>query len=101
MNHHVAQCGSQADCIIEFGEVLPIGVPHTFREVHQQIALNIRLGLILLDVITVGLGIHEPVDVFRVVSLCITAVFTEFDREAVKGRGMQTLQKSFDDKLGA
>ena len=56
VDHHVAERGREADAVLELGQLLAIGVTHRAREIHHQVAREVRLGLELLDVEAVGLG---------------------------------------------
>ena len=98
MHHQVRQCRRQTDGVLELRQLLPVGVGHALRQVHQQIAGDVRLGLILLDVVPVGLGVDEPVDVLRIVPLRVAAMLRKLDAEAVKRRRMQPGQKPLDDE---
>jgi hypothetical protein len=98
VNHQVRQRGCQADGVVELRQLLPVGVGHAFREVHQQIAGDVRLGLILLDVKAVGLGVDEPVDVFGIVPLRVPPVLAELDAEPVKRAGVHPAEKPLDDE---
>ena len=101
VDHQVAERGRQADRVIELGQLLPIGVAHRTAQVHHQVAGDVGLGLELLDVILVGLGVDQPVDVLRIVAGRVFAVFAELDREAVERAGVQPVQKALHDELRA
>jgi hypothetical protein len=100
VDHKVRQSRRETDSVIEFRKLLPVGVGHALRQVHEQVPSDIRFGLVLLDVVAVGLGEDEPVDVFEVVALGVSAVFAEFDAEPVERAGVQTAQKALDDEPG-
>jgi len=74
---------------------------HGLAEVHAKIAGDVGFGLELFDVVLVGLGEDEPIDVFGVVAVGIAAMFGEFHRKAMEWARVETLQKSFHHKLGA
>src|SRR5262245_21944455 len=101
IDHQVAQRGRQADRVVELGQLLPVREAHRLTEVHHQVAGDVRLGLELLDVVLVGLGEHQPVDVLGVIALRVPPVLGEFDRESMERRRMQPLQKPFHHKLRA
>ena len=101
VDHQVAQRGGQADRVVELRQFLPIGVAHRAAQVHHQIAGDVRLGLELLDVILVGLGVDQPVDVLRIVAGRVFAMLAELDRKAMKRAGVQPVQKSLHDELRA
>ena len=81
--------------VVELGQLLPVREAHRLAEVHHQVAGDVGLGLELLDVVLVGLGEDQPVDVLGVVAVRVAAVLAELDREAVKRAGVQPLQKPF------
>ena len=87
--------------VVELGQLLAIRVAHRAAQVHHQVAGDVGLGLELLDVVLVGLGVDQPVDVLRVVAGGVLAVLAELDRKAVKRAGVQALQKALDDELRA
>src|SRR5690606_4991795 len=66
--------------------------------IHQQVAGDVRLGLVLLDVVPVGFGVDEPVDVLGIIPLRVAAMLAELDAEAVKRAGVQAAQESLDDE---
>ena len=84
MNHQVTQRRRQTDAVVKLGQFLPIGVRHAFREIHQQITRDIGFRLILLHEKTIGFRKHQPVNISRVVSLRVPAMFAEFDAEPLK-----------------
>ena len=67
----------------------------------HQIAGDVGLGLELFDVVLVGLGVDQPVDVLGIVARRVAAMLGELDREAVERAGVQPLQKALHDELGA
>lgn len=93
MNHQVCECRSEADRILELVELLPEGVSHAGGEVHQQHARDIRFGFKFLDEVSICFGVDEPVDIFGIVPLGISAMFAEFDTETMKRTGVKPLQK--------
>lgn len=122
VDHQVAKGCRQADRILELRESLlfragrrkqmlragnfglfhlsnttPI---HRGRQVHHQIAGDVRLRLEFLDVVAIGLGINVPVEVLQIVAGRVLAMFRELDRKALEGAGMQAGEKPFDDELG-
>ena len=101
MDHQVAQGRGQADAVVELGQLLAIRVAHRAAQVHHQVAGDVGLGLELLDVVLVGLGVDQPVDVLRIVAGRVLAMLAELDRKAVKRAGVQALQEALDDELGA
>lgn len=101
MHHQVGQRRGEADRVVEFSQLLPVGVAHRLAEIHRQISGDIGLGLELLDVVLVGFRIDQPVNILRVVAGGIAAVFAELDGETLERAGMQSLQETFDDELGA
>ena len=101
MNHQVAQRRGQADGVLEFGQLLPVGVGHRLTQVHDQVAGQVRFRFELLQVILVGLGEDVPIEVLQVVPGHVLAVLAEFDREALKGAGVQAREEALDDELRA
>ena len=101
VDHQVAQRGRQADAVFELRQLLAIGVAHRTAQVHHQVAGDVGLGLEFLDVILVGLGVDQPVDVLGVVAGGVLAMLAELDGEAVEGAGVQAVQKPPDDELRA
>ena len=99
VDHQVAQRGGQADRVVELGQLLAVGVAHRAAQVHHQVAGDVRLGLELLDVVLVGLGVDQPVDVLGIVAGRVLAMLAELDREAVERAGVQPLQETLDDEL--
>ena len=63
MDHQVAQRRGQADAVFELRQLLAIRVAHRAAQIHHQVAGDVGLGLELLDVVLVGLGVDQPVDV--------------------------------------
>ena len=100
IDHQVTEGRGQADCVVELGQFLPVRVAHRLAQIHGQIAGDVGLGLELLDVELVGLGKHQPVDVFGIVASGIAAMLAELDREPMERTGMQALQETADDELG-
>ena len=101
VNHQPAEGGRQRDRVVEFGELLPVGVGHRRAGIDREVAGDVGLGLKLLHIVLVGLGVDQPVDVLRVVARGVLAVLAELDREALVGTGMEPLQEALDDELGA
>ena len=99
MDHQVRQRGRQANRVVELRQLLPIRVRHRLAEIHREVAGDVRLRLELLDVILVGLGIHEPIDIVRIIARRVLAMLAELDRETVKRAGMQPVQKPLHDEL--
>ena len=100
MDHQVAERRGQADAVLELRQLLAVGVAHRRREVHDEVARQVRLGLELLDVEAVGLGEDVPVDVGDVVAGGVLAVLGELDREPVIRAGVQPAQEPLDNELG-
>ena len=101
VDHQVAECRGEADRVFELRQLLPIGVAHRAAQIHHQVAGDVGLGLELLDVVFVGLGVDQPVDVLGIVAGSVLAMLAEFDREALKRAGVQALQETLDDELRA
>ncbi len=101
MDHQVAQRRRQADGVVELGELLAIGVGHRAGQVHHQVAGDVGLRLELLDVVLVGLGVDEPVDVVGIVPLRVLAMLAELHGEAVKRTRVQSLQETLHNELRA
>ncbi len=101
MDHQVRQRRRQADRVVELRQLLPIRVGHRLAQIHRQIAGDVRLGLELLDVVLVGLGIHEPIDIVRIVAGRVLAMLAELNRKAMKRAGVQPVQKPLHDELSA
>ena len=99
VDHQVAERRGEADRVLELGQLLAIGVAHRPREVHHQVARQVRLGLEFLRVEAVGLGVDVPVDVRDVVAGRVLAVLGELDREAVERAGVQAGDEALDDEL--
>ena len=89
MDHQVTERGGQADPILELGQLLSIGVTHRAREIHHEVAGEVRLGLELLDVESVGLGEDRPVDVRDIVARRVLTMLGELDRESLERAGMK------------
>src|SRR4029450_4914944 len=90
----------QADGIVELGQLLAVREAHRLAQVHDQVAGDVGLGFELLDVVFVGFGEDKPVDVLGVVAGGVAAMLGKLDREAMKRRGMQTLEEALDHELG-
>ena len=101
VDHQPAERGGQADAVFELGQFLAKRVAHRAAEIHHQVAGDVGFGLEFFDVVLVGLGVDEPVDVVRIVAGRVLAVLAELDGEAVKRAGVQALQKAADDELCA
>src|SRR5436189_6093306 len=71
----------QTLAIFEFGEGLPIGVAHGAAEIHHQVPGDVRLRFEFFNVILVGLGEDEPIDVLRIIAVRVLAMLAELDRE--------------------
>ena len=101
VDHQVAEGGGQADGVLELGQLLAVRCTAIdARQVHDQVAGDVRLGLELLDVVLVGLGVDVPVEVLEVVAGDVLAVLGELDREALERAGVQAGQEALDDELG-
>ncbi len=100
MNHHVTQCGGQADGVIQLGHAAFGGEIHRGGTIHQQVSIQIRLGLELLDIKAVGLGVHVPIDLPKIIAGRVLAMLAELHRKAVIRRIVQAGEKPFDDEAG-
>ncbi len=92
---HVLVVGNQPDCVLLPQQQIrqtgrdraavvvlvqrPVAVVHRVADVHHQLAAEVGLGLVLLDVELVGLGPHLPVEVAQVVARGVIAMLDEFD----------------------
>jgi hypothetical protein len=101
VDHQPAERRGEGDRVVEFRQLLAVGVGHRPARVDHEVAGDIGLGLEFLDVVLVGLGVDKPVDVLRIISGGILAMLAELDRKALVGAGMETLKKPADDELGA
>ena len=101
MDHQVAERRRDAGRVLELRQLVLVAVGHRPAQVHRQIAGNVRLGFELLDVVLVGFGVDEPVDVLRVVAVRVLAMLAELDREAMKRAGVESLHEPLHDELRA
>jgi len=76
-------------------------VLHALADVQHEIADQVRLVLVLLQVVLVGAAEDLPIQVPQIVTGRILSVFGELDREAVIGTAMQPRHISLDDVPGA
>ena len=88
MNHQITNGGREADCVIEFCQILSIRVSHTAGQIHQQVTRDVSFGLVSLDIDAVGASKHLPVDIFRVIARLVSSVLTEFNAEPLKRAGV-------------
>ena len=100
-NHQITERSGKADCIIEFCQILPVGVSHRLAKIHHEIANKVGLCLELFDVVLVGLRENQPVNIFGIVSRRILTVLAKLDRKTVKWAAMQALHEAFNDELRA
>ncbi len=97
-DHQVTKGRRQADPVFKFRQLLSVSVPHRRREIHHEVARQIRLGLEFLDVKPVGLGVHVPVDVSNVVTGRVLAMLGEFHRETLERAGVQPRDEPLDNE---
>jgi hypothetical protein len=98
MDHQVAERGRKADRVVELGQFLAVRVAHALGQIDRQVARDVGLSLVLLNVVPVGFSVDQPIDVFGVVPLRIAAVLAELDAESVKRTGVKATQKPFDNE---
>ena len=67
-------------------------------DVDQDVAVEVRLFLELLDVVPVAAREDLPVDGGQVVAVDVLPVLREFDAEAFEGAAMKPGEKAFDDR---
>ena len=88
MNHQISQCRGQANAVVEFAQFLPVRVRHALGQIHEQVAGDICFGLVFFDIKTISLGKDQPINVFRIVTLRVTAMLTELDAKALERAGI-------------
>jgi hypothetical protein len=88
---------SEPPGLLGFGPPVPV---HRFRQVHDEVARHVRLGLKLLDEVFAGLGVDVPVEGLEVVSGGVAAVLGELDREPLERATVKTGQEPLNDELG-
>ncbi len=101
VDHQIAERGRKTDAVLEFGELLTIGVTHRSRQIHHQVAGQVRFRLELLDVEAVGLGVNVPVHVGNIVAGRVLAMFGELDRKPLERAGVQPRDEALNNELGA
>ena len=71
---------------------------HRFRNVHQQVGFQNRLGLELLDEETVRSSEDRPVDVLQIITRDVLPVLAELDGEPLERTRVRTRKEPFDDE---
>ena len=99
-NHQVGQRGSQANSIVELGQLLVVRVSHRRAQIHHEITRDVGFRFEFLDVVFVGFGKHLPIDILEIIAVRVFSVLAEFNAETVEWTGMQAVQKPLDHKLG-
>jgi len=55
-------------------------------------------GLVLLDVEPVCFRVNEPIDIFRIIALCVATMLAKLDAESLERAGVQSAQEAFDNE---
>ena len=99
-HHQVRQCGGDVGGVFDFPDLTVRGIIHGLAAVEDEVRLQVRLFLELLDIVPVGLSVCLPVDMLDFVPRHVLAMFRELDAKAVVRTLMQTGDKAFNDKAG-
>src|SRR4029077_8534539 len=75
-------------------------VRHRAADVEHHVAVEVRLLLELLDVVTIASRVDLPVDRRQIVAGNVLPVFSELDAESLERAAMKAGEKSFDDSAG-
>ena len=75
-------------------------ISHTLTDVQKQVADEVCLFFVLLEVNLVGFSKHFPVNIAKVIAGGIFAMLSELDRKTMKGTAMQSSDIAFDDPSG-
>ena len=101
MDHQIAKRSSEARRVIDFTQLLTIGVSHRRTQVHHEIPGDVRFRLEFLYVIFIGLRIDQPVDVLWVIARRVFAMLTKLHGKTLKRARVKSLQKSPNNELSS
>ena len=91
--HQVGQAGREPRGVLPFGEAAAAPVIHRAAQIEQQGRAEIRLLLVLADVIAIRAPEDAPVDVANLVARHIRPVLLELDGKALVRRAVQAGRK--------
>ena len=95
--HQIRKARREHRTVVQLGDTVRC-VPHRRADVEQQMAIEVRLLLELLDVIPVAPGVDLPVDRREIVAGQVLPIFRELDAEALERAAMKTRQEPFDHR---
>ena len=96
--HQIGQRRGEATGVAKLRHRAPLLKPHRATGVQQQIALQVGLFLVPLDVEAVRFTQGLPVQVAQGIALHVRAVLGEFNGKAVVGTAVQAGDESLDDE---
>ncbi len=96
--HQERQRAGQHGAVFELAHRRGAAIAHRSADVEQQVALDVRLFLILLDVVTVAARVDLPVERGEIVAVDVLAVLGELDAEALVRAAMKAREKSLHDR---
>ena len=98
-DHQVAEAGGEVAGVLELRQAILVArVGHRAAHVEQDMSLEVRLLLILLDVEAIGAAEHLPVNILDVIAGHVLAVLGELDAEALERASVQSRDKPLDDR---
>src|SRR5581483_9534886 len=96
LQNQVRQGRSDALGVVELGQGSRLTlIAHAFAGIKHEVADQVGLFLVLLEIELVGLTEDFPVDITQVVARRILAVFGKLDRKAMVGAAMQSRYVAF------
>ena len=86
--------------VLELGDRAAVPVAHRRGRIEQQVAAEVGLFLVLLDVELVAFAEDFPVEVAGIDAGGVLAVLGELDGVATVGRAVLAGEEAFDDEPG-
>ncbi len=100
LDRQVGQGGGQACRVVELRPP-GVGAAHRGAGVHEQVKVQVGVGVVFLDVEPVVAGVELPVEVAEVVAGGILAVRGELDAHPEVGAPVQAVHRPRHDRAGA